>query len=346
VLHRTLTLLLASLFLGSGVLAQVPQPGVGTSARPPVPASRGPLPVFALYSGFWINLHHVLYQQARLHSRRAVTRAQGGIEVQGGELALDALTEQERRDWNLAIDIYEQEVAGHDLQFDRDLVLMNNRLAEMGEQQGAEATGFTRDVITALAKAAPVYRAHWWTGDDRSNRDWIDAVAPLVEQMGAQIARQLSAIYQAPWPKEHIHVDVCVYAGVFGGYATDNPLHITVSSRDSRNQGLSALEVLFHEASHGLADPVREAINREFLERHRPIPRDLWHALLFYTTGDVVRRMLEDTGHAEYLPYAKQNGLYVRDWQGYEKALDRDWRPYLENRITFAASIRRLAGEL
>ncbi len=327
--------------------AQVPEPVVGSNARPSLTVPRGPLPVFALYSSFWVNLHHLLYEQARLRSERPVVRTQSdAAKKEGAALSFDGLTEQERRDWNSAVDEYEVKLAAHDLLFDQDMVLMNDRLAEMGDNETADATGFLPGVVAALAKAAPVYRAHWWPGDDRANREWINAVAPLVEDLGASISHRLSSIYRTPWPRGAIHVDVCVYAGVFGGYTTLEPLHITVSSRDPRNQGLAAFELLFHEASHGLADPVRGAIEREFEAQSKPIPRDLWHALLFYTTGEVVRRMLLDTGHESYKTYAEQNHLYERDWQTYQKALDRDWQPYLNQTSDFPTAIKRLASDL
>jgi hypothetical protein len=338
---------LACLLFAGSAQAQVPEPVVGSNARPSVTVPRGPLPVFALYSSFWVNLHHVLYEQARLRSERPVVRTQAaGANPARTPLALDALTDKERRDWDSAVDEYEVKIAPHDLLFDEDLVLMNDRLAEMGDEETADATGFLPGVVAALAKAAPIYRAHWWAGDDRANRAWIDAVAPLVEVLGATISHRLSAIYRAPWPKGAIHVDVCAYAGVFGGYTTLDPLHITVSSRDPRNQDFAALELLFHEASHGLADPVRGALDREFQAQSKPIPRDLWHALLFYTTGQVVRAMLAGSGHDAYRPYAEQNHLYERDWQTYQKALDRDWEPYIENRSDFDTAIKRLASDL
>lgn len=339
---------LVSLFLITlTARGQVPEPVVGSNARPSVTVPRGPLPVFALYSSFWVNLHHVLYEQARLRTERPIVRSQSDAAKKGGAtLALDVLTEQERRDWNSAVDEYEIKIAPHDLLFDQDMVLMNDRLAEMGDNETAEATGFIPGIVAALAKAAPVYRAHWWPEDDRANREWINAVAPLVEDLGASISHRLSSIYRTPWPKGAIHVDVCVYAGVFGGYTTLEPLHITVSSHDPRNQGLAAFELLFHEASHGLADPVRDALDREFQAQAKPIPRDLWHALLFYTTGEVVRHMLLDTGHESYKTYAEQNHLYERDWQTYQKALDRDWQPYLNHSSDFSTAIKRLASDL
>ncbi len=335
------------LLFPSVAMAQVPQPVIGTNARPSITVPRGPLPVFALYSSFWVNLHHVLYQQARLRSERPVVRTQSAASNPAtAPLSLDALTDKERRDWSSAVNEYEVKIAPHDLLFDQDLVLMNDRLAEMGDDESAEATGFLSGIIAALFKAAPVYRAHWWPDDDRANRAWIDAVAPLVEVLGATISHRLSAIYRAPWPRGAIHVDVCAYAGVFGSYTSLDPLHITVSSRDPRNQDFAGLEVLFHEASHGLADPLRDALDREFLAQSKPIPRDLWHALLFYTTGEVVKAMLAGSGHDSYKPYAERNHLYERDWQTYQKALDRDWEPYIENRSDFSTAIKRLASDL
>jgi hypothetical protein len=326
--------------------AQTPQPGVGTNARPSATVPRGPLPVFALYSNFWVNLHHVLYEQARLRSERPVVRSQNKPAGEASGLRMEVLSGPEQSDWNAALDVYVARMAPHDLLFDEDMVRINNRLSEMGDTQKAEETGFLPPVIAALAKAAPIYQRHWWPEDDRANRAWIDAVAPLVEELGAQIARELSAIYRAPWPKGPIHVDVSAYAGVYGGYTTLDPLHITVSSRDPRNQSLAGFELLFHEASHGLADPVRAALDREFLTLAKPIPRDLWHALLFYTTGEVVRHMLASAGRTAYSPYAQQNHLYERDWQNYQRALDRDWAPYIERRSDFPTAIRKLAEDL
>src|SRR5271155_339860 len=162
------------LFATAAPAEVVPQPTVGTNARPSVTVPRGPLPVFALYSNFWVNLHHVLYEQARLRTERQVVRTQTETEKPGlPQLSLDGLSEKERQDWNSAIDEYEIKLAAHDLLFDQDMVLINDRLSEMGEEESAQATGFQPGVIIALSKAAPVYRAHWWPEDDRANRVWI-----------------------------------------------------------------------------------------------------------------------------------------------------------------------------
>jgi len=165
-------------------------------------------------------------------------------------------------------------------------------------------------------------------------------------------------------------VDVAAYANWAGAYTTLDPLRVTISSLDSRNQGSEALEVLFHEASHGIAEPVQDAIIRECRQRDKAIPRDLWHALIFYTTGEVIRPVLassdatprgeldlrsptstsgssptsarensRSTSAAGYTPYALREGLYERGWKSYLDVLQRFWQPYIDGRATFSDAI-------
>src|SRR5271155_3369112 len=100
--------LFSCLLFASAASAQVvPQPAVGTNARPSITVPRGPLPVFALYSNFWVNLHHVLYEQARWGTgRQVVQRQRNGERPLPTPLSLDGLNDKERQDWNAAIDEY------------------------------------------------------------------------------------------------------------------------------------------------------------------------------------------------------------------------------------------------
>jgi hypothetical protein len=152
-------------------------------------------------------------------------------------------------------------------------------------------------------------------------------------------------------------VDLTTFASSTGAYTTLDPLRVTVSSLDARNQGPEALEVLFHEASHGIADSVQDAIFRECRQREKPIPRDLWHALLFYTTGELIRPLaLDGSGSPSasssggsssgYVPYAVREGLYKRGWENYLRILTEYWQPYLDGRVTFDDAIAHMVSAL
>ena len=341
--------------------AQTPNSQQGSSTLPLrlQDANSGPRPIFEFHSGFWLNLHHFLYQQARL-----AEHLQGS---QGGGAAKSSSTDVNRTSdaspaWQAALDYYRKNMAHRDLLFDQGMVLIGNRLAEVetcpdlsGRTITSCTSGLQPNLIAALEGAAPIYRSRWWPEHDRLNREWIDGDAPLVRHIGLPLAQELSGVYEKPWQREPIRVDVVIYAGPFGAYTSLDPTHITVASGDPRNDGLAGFEILFHEASHALAVPVQDAIAEDCRQRDIPIPRDLWHALLFYTTGEMVRRAAAEgklqlpgaeTKAASYTPYAYRNNLYSRGWEDYLRLLEAYWQPYLDGRTDFEHAIRAVVAGL
>jgi hypothetical protein len=324
-----------------------------------------PLPVFELHSGFWVNLHHFLYLQARLMNGNSSSAdsARGAAPPDDTPVSLVDFPAEEIKIWRAAVAFYAKDLARRDLLVNGEMETINNRLSEMetcAELQGkgsvACKSGLQPDLVETLDRAAPIYRAHWWSEQDRANRQWIAQVAPMVRQMGVELSAQLVEVYQRPWPPGRLRVDVVWYGGPYGAYTTFSPVHVTISSHDMRNQGIYGFEVLFHESSHALASAVNEAIAAEFRNRDKPIPRDLWHALLFYTTGELVRRdlaygtmtlsALQGTDPSSYQPYAARFGLYTGGWDRFRAMLDLYWRPYLDGKVTFDTAVARLAAAL
>jgi hypothetical protein len=215
---------------------------------------------------------------------------------------------------------------------------------------GAAAAGVPPELTAVLESAAPIYRAHWWATHDRANRFWIAAATPLVEQLGAKMVEQITAAYQDPWPTKPILVDVAVYANWAGAYTTGfDPVHTILSSTDSRYQGLAALEMLFHEASHGVADrksAIYGALEREYRARGREMPYDLIHTIIFYTAGELARRNLAEVGVADYVPHAERNGVYSRLGQSYRDAVELFWQRRLEGKLDVAGAAARIAAAL
>lgn len=364
------------------------------ASEPQFGPSYGPLPVFEFHSGFWINLHHTLYQLARDSSSASPAKKSASEPAQTilrNKPDSTPLTAAEQRAWNDALAYYTANFIGQDLLFSTDMILLKNDLGDFDDCDELSGTknkfcnaGLEPKLTQILEAAGAVYRARQWAEDDRLNRRWILRVAPLVREQGTGHSERLADIYQTHWPKAKIRVDVTSYAYSSGAYTTIEPLRVTISSTDPRNQDSAALEVLFHEASHGIAEPVEQAIIRECRQRGKPIPRDLWHALIFYTTGEVIRPVIESqrapdamdslppspTGsatqnsnnsmilkppnaapHADpatsgYLPNTVRDGLYARGWQEYLSLLARFWQPYLDGQESYNDAIARMISSL
>jgi len=327
----------------------------------------GPLPVFELHSGFWINLHHTLYHEARLQTTAAQPAKSSHTSAPTLNIAPEAksaLTSAERHVWDDAVAYYVSNYAAKDLLFSTELVQLKDQLGDFedcdelsGRKRKFCDAGLPARLTQVLEAAAPVYRAHLWPEHDRANRRWIMRVAPLVREQGVGLSERLADIYQTRWPHQKIRVDVTGYANWAGAYTTADPLRVTIASLDSRNQGAQALEVLFHEASHSIAEPVQAAIIRECRQRDKAIPRDLWNALVFYTTGEVIRPVLDSSGATAgdqdgsvpgggYTPYAVREGLYQRGWSDYFKLLQKFWQPYLDGGASFDDAIARMVSSL
>lgn len=344
------------------ILAALPAHGQGQE----VESGYGPLPVFEFHSGFWVNLHQFLYHEARLRESTPEAKAAGG-KASGPVLKRTPLTlnPAEQKTWEEAIAYYRANYAGKDPQVNIDLILLKNQLGDfedcdelLGRKKRACDAGLPGNIGVILEAAAPIYRAHWWADQDRANRRWVARVAPLIREQGVGLSQRLADIYQSTWPKAKIRVEVCAYANSAGAFTTLDPLRVIISSIEPRNQAPDSLEVLFHEASHGIALPVEDAISRECRQREKPIPRDLWHALIFYTTNEVLRPVMQGNALEQQpgepippqqtrvtdVPPDLREKFTQRGWEEYIRLLDVYWQPYLDGKVTFEDAIAHLVS--
>jgi hypothetical protein len=316
-------------------------------------------PAFEFHSGFWINLHHFLYLQGRIRrsAGESSLAAPAGQEGLPRAVSVADLSPDQLRVWNAAVNAYSADWSSRDLLLNGDMVIINNRLAELENCPDLSSkvrpecqAGLRPDLVAALDEAAPVYRAQWWPEQDRANRAWISDVAPLIRQMGTSLAAQLAEIYRQEWPQGPMRVDVVWAADPLGTYTTLDPMHITIASADPRNQGLAALEILFHGASHALSTGVNQAITRECRQRGKPIPRNLWDALQYYTTRELVRRIYARSSpsgqDSDSASASDVNSMYDQDWSRYRRLLESYWQPYLDGKIGLDTAIARMVAAL
>jgi len=341
---------LCALMANSGYAAQAPG-----QARTAVEHDRGPQQVearvrtdqdiFDFHSGFWMNLHHFLYQQALAQKAGREGRAIRGA---GEVVSVEALNEEEKRAWATVLESYQKNWVNRDLLFDQDLTRIKLRLAELENQTTLKQSGLPDELIATLEMAAPVYRTHWWKEHDRINRSWIEGAASLARKHGRIICERLAKAYREPWAKGPIRAEVAIYANWAGAYTTERPTLITISSANAGNQGLAALETVFHEASHAMIDTVQKGIESECAAQNKQVPGILWHAALFYTVGDIVKRALAEGGQPDYEPYAYKQGLYQRgpDLRRYQQLLEKHWQPYLDGKSDFAQAIKQMVAGL
>ncbi len=297
-----------------------------------ISAARSPAqspPIFRFQAdGLWLNLHHFLYVLGRADAgmpdrgRRAVA----GAPAEQAE-GLRSLSEADRRAWRDAVGFYATGPSRRDATFDRQLGEVTNALRLARGDATASSLSLDRGLAAALDRAAPIYRAAWWPRHQRANRARLAEWQPWVTRHGAEVQAFLMRAYQLPWEPGGLPVNVSGYANWAGAYSTRGPL-VVLASLDEGLAGTLGLEMLFHEAMHQWDDRMLARLRTVAAGRGLPDDADdLSHAMIFYTAGEAVRRVVP-----AHRPYAEVNGLWGGRWRARKATLDAAWKPYLDGR--------------
>lgn len=327
--------------LAAALILLLTAPGAARAAGPD-DAPVATTPHFAFHSHFATNLNDALIAAgvARNREQPELFHAEGAADECFATLAPSA-----RAGWDRAVDWYAEIVAPTGWN-DRPQYVLRMHLAGLDEPPD-EPTQRYLDVAAGLrAAAAPAYRQCRWPAQDAANRRWIAHAVERVELHGAAIAPRLAELYARPWPEGRIRVDLVPHALPVGANTISVPPHMQISSKVSDRD---ALEIVFHEASHTLAgrnDPMQRALARAADEVGGPLPRDLWHAVLFYTTGQAVRAALAAGGEPGYVPYVDAHDLWSGRWGRYRHAIESTWPAYLAGERSLDAAAVDLLREL
>lgn len=301
---------------------------------------------FAYHSSFCMNLHHRLYREAM-----ALRFERNGEKLVGRQpqlyADLQSVPEAGGEQWHSAVEFYLKTYTSRDLLFDDELTNIKTTLAlapDLGSRQ--PPAKLPDRLAQMLAGAAPLYRSTFWPEDNHANERWIAATTPLVDRFGDGLSNRLASIYRTPYPRGPYRIDIVRDANFFDAYTTDYPfVHIVISSAAPANNGRAALETLYHEASHAIVFPdagsVGGTIDAQAKHERLTPPDELWHAVIFYTTGTACREAFAAASQAPYVMFADNVGLFKTAWPTYREPLERYWKRYLDGREPFGRALDR-----
>ena len=327
---RRIALLLTFLFIGQAFVISSPAKSADQKTHP----------IFIFHTDeFWLNLNHFLYVLGRAENkttdaiREAVVRAPADQDQGFAKLSAN-----EQSTWREIVTSYANGFSKKDLIFDESAASITSALAGAGDAKSLQGVTVDPALAALLERAAPIYRKAWWTDQRKSNRAWKTMIEPLLAQYGVPLLKFITNAYKLEWPAAGFPVHLSGYSNWAGAYSTTGSL-LVVSSLAKDTTGALGLETIFHEGMHQWDEPVQLALREQVRQQHKRIPPNLSHALIFYTAGDAVRRIVP--GH---VPYAEKFGLWQRGIGVYKDAIEKAWKPYLDGQGTrdeaFAALIK------
>jgi hypothetical protein len=237
------------------------------------------------YSDELLNLHHTLYATAWA-GRTGTT--QGRVLAQKLPHPLTAsFTPQERAIWDQAVRYYDAQIGDREPLNGRGMQGIKEALVAGKLDDPA----IDRDLRATLETAQPIFHRYFWPEQDRVNRAWIAAMIERIKTIAPEVIPRIEKTYDSKWFTTPVRADA-VWVGHWGtAYTSPYPPHSVLSSTDPPAQDWPGAEVIFHEFSHTLnfklQGKLRAALGAT-IQQHG----DLWHAVQFYLTGEVVREVL------------------------------------------------------
>ena len=309
-----------------------------------VPAAKPSNPIFIFHTDeFWLNLHHFLYVLGRAQNKTTDASREAVIGAPADqEKGLAILTASEHNVWNEAVSAYASDISKKDLVFDDPLTELTKALAQAGDARSLDAAGIDPATAAILQRAEPIYRKAWWPKHQSANRAWLSSMQRYVDQHGPTVLKFITRAYQFTWPEAGYAVHLSAFSNWAGAYSTRVGV-LVISSLNEGNRGPYGLETLFHESMHQWDSQVFEAIRTQARANNKLVPRGLSHALIFFTAGEAVRRVIP-----EHVPYAEKFGVWQRGMMQFKAPIEQIWKPYLDGKGTrdeAFAELIKLTGE-
>jgi hypothetical protein len=297
---------------------------LGACASPPAaaPAPTRTAPIFEFHSDPWVNLHQRLIAEA-------TAKPYWHVPVPIPPLS-------QAPEWSAAVAGYKTLFDGGKSVFDASHHRMNLTFAlTSGATLPKERV--EPDFAKLIEPAYGEYMRLQWPIDQARNEKWIASAEPLAARWAPEIAAELANRFEITWPARPIRVEVTQFAGFGGAFTSGDPIMTVMSSDDSGYVGSGVLEMLFHEASHGIDSILTHDLQMAFVAKGKREPQGLDHAIIFYTAGELVRRRFPG-----YVPYAYREGVWKRGWEKLEIAVRTHWQPWLDDRIDLETALSRL----
>ncbi len=292
---------------------------------------------FGFYINKWLNQHHFLYKVAEDLAKDSSLQLVALPDFQQLSTADQAKAAE-------ALAYYQTHIIDKNLLFNAELATVKAQLSQLPDQVSWEATSFEASLVAVWKIFDPVYEKYFWPSHKAKNEKVVRQHLDRITSFEDRALTRLSQLAQAEWPAAKIRVDVSFYADWAGAYTSTKPLHIVISTATLGPEG-DWIEMLFHEASHSLISGrrgmVAATIKEIATESDLSIPRQLWHAVLFYFAGTVTQELLMEEG-VDYERYMLREKVFN---QYYEK-LDIHMKSYLEGEIELKVALERLMVSL
>lgn len=276
---------------------------------------------YVFYGHYWLNMHHFFQQESMLRKYADTTMLPAGTMAQ--------LSEFETKRIENTIQYYLENLVEKDLQSDeymqafKEWIITQNQLSIKGIPAQFRTHCFN------LIQASLTYRSWFWETQHAAIKQVIEEYLELIASSENVVSKSLAKFTKSEWKPEKIRVDICYVAKSSDDhltnqpYTTLDPTHLVMHVSDKPNGNW--LELLYHESTHHLINPISGEISNTISEvaatMQTQAPKQLSEAYLSYFTGKITQEILETRGIKDYELYIESNEIFSNYFRVLDKYL-------------------------
>ncbi len=299
----------------------------------PINSKIGETKYIEFHSNYFINLHHFLLKKSIRYSFYKNTN-QKNFDTLFADIK-KPVDEKIKSNIMSVITYYSDSMAKKDMLFDEQLTNLKYSLEQANSVNDLKQK-VSKLTIDAIEKADGFYKKYYWEEQNNNNRQFISKQIETIKAIESDIMEQSRKFYHYAFSTKKFRVDLTDYATFFAAYTTTEPyVNAVISSTDKRHQGTQGVEVIFHEISHAMIDSVFMAQQKLCTTKNKSFDHNVWHSILFYSTGTFVKNALEKVGQKHELYLYKNNlGSFNSKIKKTIDLISEHWQHYLDGKIT------------
>lgn len=294
------------------------------------------------HSNYLMNLHHFLFNKA-MHYSFVRNEEQKNFDSLFVNLKIPA-NPATKDELMLAVKFYADSLAKKNMLFDEGLTGFKYALEQSNSFDELKKKSKSSAIINAMQKADRLYRDNYWEQQQAANNSFITSWIGTIKKIEEEVITQCSKYYKYTFAGKKFRIDLTEYATFFGAYTTTEPyVSAVISSGDKRHQGTQGIEIIFHEVSHAMIDEVFRAQQKICTDKNIAFDHNVWHSILFYSTGTFVKNALAKEG-LEHELYISKNKLASLN-PTIKKQIDAitlSWQLYLDGKTDMQTALNAI----
>jgi hypothetical protein len=297
---------------------------------------------FIFQSNPQLNAHLFLYNKAMGCKFKKVTS--DSLAYYAFKDKLKAITPADILVLNELVLFYKDSLLSKDLLFDSLMRDFSDKLIK----PDPSLVKWQKNAREKLKIFMPYFTKMYWVGIEKENNTWLAANRKNIERLETIIVPELERIYETKLPNAKVIIDLTSYASWAGAYSfNDSFSHVIFSSSNASNKDDMGLEVVFHETSHFLVDKLNAEIATASKGGDIKKTINLWHNIIFYTTGAVMTKHYSAEGRP-FIPYYVHMKFEDKfpDFKTSVQACRSYWDSHIEQKTTLQTAVNQVVTEV